>query len=462
MKLIQVVCEAPELAVECRRTDGHIPIIVAPAVSGAVAARPAWFEPTRDALHGGGLVGLCLLASPAASELIELSDIASGSGGRLVVCALQAHTRRCVELEAATDLGVVVTEDTEGMLCALILLSAGFDRPWAASAKGLSLTDRLRMDGVLGPTAKRTGYLTSGEDGRCEFRAKRSDPPLVQCGVRGMIDALQALKNSEAAPQRVSNTVDDVEDRTVVDVLFGPRRALSDPASKAALSPYGLPMPIEELCTSPSRAAAEAARIGFPVRIALASPDLRIWDHPELAIDMLDSAARVRDAFRELQALAGPARKQGDDQRATARILGATVMATAPAVASFRVFAFPLPSGRVGTEFSFADAHGMAAGDRTLLFLPGAPAMVERAVRRLLGASLVLDADEPLRTAYLEALSDVLLRTAAFVNDRRVEIESVELRPVALLSDGTAEVREACVGVSDAFERNMDATLLSR
>jgi hypothetical protein len=38
-----------------------------------------------------------------------------------------------------------------------------------------------------------------------------------------------------------------------------------------------------------------------------------------------------------------------------------------------------------------------------------------------------------------------------------VEIESVELRPVALLPHGVAEVREACVTVSDAFERSLRA-----
>ena len=98
--------------------------------------------------------------------------------------------------------------------------------------------------------------------------------------------------------------MEGVDTAVVLDVIFGPARALSDPASKAALAYYDLPLPIEELCTSASRAAAEAQRIGFPVRVALASPDLRIWEHPDLAVDGVDSATHTRDPFRQIMTLA--------------------------------------------------------------------------------------------------------------------------------------------------------------
>jgi hypothetical protein len=44
---------------------------------------------------------------------------------------------------------------------------------------------------------------------------------------------------------------------------------------------------------------------------------------------------------------------------------------------------------------------------------------------------------------------------AAFVNDHQEEIESIEIRPLAILLDGSVEVREACVAVSDCFERSL-------
>ena len=49
----------------------------------------------------------------------------------------------------------------------------------------------------------------------------------------------------------------------------------------------------------------------------------------------------------------------------------------------------------------------------------------------------------------------MLLRVSAFVHERREQVESVELRPLALLLDGSVELREACVTVSDAFERSL-------
>jgi hypothetical protein len=47
------------------------------------------------------------------------------------------------------------------------------------------------------------------------------------------------------------------------------------------------------------------------------------------------------------------------------------------------------------------------------------------------------------------------MRVAALVNDRRQEIDRVELLPLALLLGGGVEVREACVTVNDAFERSL-------
>jgi hypothetical protein len=218
-------------------------------------------------------------------------------------------------------------------------------------------------------------------------------------------------------------------------------------------------VPIEELCASASRAASEANRIGYPVRISLASPDLRVWDHPDLAVDMVDNAARVRDTFRQLMGLAKSRLELAlpGDALATERLLGAMVTATSEAGALLGVRAWPLPRARVAMEIGFADPHGMAAGDCTLAVLPAPAAGIERALRRLQGSSLLFGGTAAQRKAHLEAIADVLLRVSAFVNDRRDQIESVELRPLALLLDGSVEVREACVSVSDAFERSLSA-----
>jgi hypothetical protein len=79
--------------------------------------------------------------------------------------------------------------------------------------------------------------------------------------------------------------------------------------------------------------------------------------------------------------------------------------------------------------------------------------VIERALRRLAGAALLLETSASQRKTRVDNVVDVLQRVAAFVNDRRREIEGVELRPLAVLLDGSVEVREACVRVSDWFER---------
>jgi acetyltransferase len=225
------------------------------------------------------------------------------------------------------------------------------------------------------------------------------------------------------------------------------------------LLPYGIPVPDQELCASASRAAAEANRIGYPVRISLASPDLRVWDHPDLAFDMVDNAARVRDTFRQLLSLAKSRLELvlPHDSRAIDRLLGVMVTATSEASALLGVRAWPLPRGRVGMELGFADPHGNAARDRTLAILPQPLSALERILRRLQGSNLLFGKTPAQNKAHLDAVGDVLLRLSAFVHDRREQVDAVELRPMALLLDGSVEVREACIMVSDAFERSLSA-----
>jgi len=240
--------------------------------------------------------------------------------------------------------------------------------------------------------------------------------------------ALAAVTRANPDPWARCPPIPGLDPAHVDDVLLGPPRKLSDPASKAALSPYGLPLPEEELCASPSRAAAEAGRLGFPVRLSLASPDLRVWDHPDLVFERVDTAARARDGFHQLIALAR-------GRAPEARILGVTVATATQVRARLRVDARSLGEGRVLARLGFADPHGLAADDATTTVLPATADQVRRVLRRLAGASLLLDGGgDPL----VQEVTDVLVRLAAFVDDRRDEVEGGEIRPLAVLP-ATAE-----------------------
>lgn len=437
----RILCDEAELAVECARRSETIGLSIDPGIEK---------DPIATAISSidAGPVAIAMARPPASALLVELAAAARAKEVPLPIAVVAAGEDRRRALELAGDLGLVAVDEVAPLLAAMTLISAGAQQPWTASTRALSALERIRL-----------GPLVSARGGG---RFDRADAGLIGWSSRRAIDArpigepvavgiaLRALEiRTLAAPPALAH-VDGVDRRAVHDVIFGPPRALSDPASKSALAPYGLPLPVEELCSSPSRAAAEAARIGFPVRISLASPDLRTWDHPDLCVDGVDNAARVRDVYRQCMTIAS---ERSED----ARLLGVHVTATTTARAILRVVVEPLPHGSVFCEIGFADPHGRASSDRTVTALPAGPEAIERVLGRLDGASLVLEGSPAHRKAAVAAISDVLLRLTAFVNDHREEVERVDLHPMALLLGGAIEIREACVTVGDAFLRTLDS-----
>jgi hypothetical protein len=442
---VQIICESAELAVECLQAAQAVGLEVEPVVA------EDWLTTALEL----SATAIAVSQAPTLEQLVELGDAARRSGRTSVLASLADGPEARRLREAALDLGLTAVAEIEPLLCVLCLIDAGATQPWSASCRSLGKPDRTRLQPALTQTSRNGGHVLRAEGGLLAWCDEAAGPGRIVGRARDLALALIALRDTDRDLAQVESVV-DVHAPSVSDVLFGPRRALSDPASKAALVPYGIPVPVEELCASASRAAAEANRIHYPVRISLTSPDLRIWDHPDLAVDMVDNAARVRDTFRQLMGMAkSRLQASGGDARAPDRVLGVMVTATSEAAALLGIHAWPLPRGRVAMEIGFADLHGAAAHDRTLTVLPAALHAIERALGRLAGAELLFHGTAAQRKTHIEAIRDVLLRIAAFVHDRREEVEAVELRPLALLLDGSVEVREACVTVSDAFERSL-------
>lgn len=437
-----VVCDDAELAVECARWAKEIGFPAAPA------SLPSEAIPEAVAiLRRGSSCGVALSRVPEPAELVMLARAAFDSGARCVVAAFGDRSEIDDRGTIANDLGLVFTSEVRPMLAVLALISVHAAQPWAASTRGLSALERARL-GVRGG-GSHAGRLLRLDDGRIGWGPNAGTEFVTLGEPREAGDALRALRDAAHASPPGRAVMNGVDERAARDVLFGPPRALSDPASKAALQPYGLPLPLEELCSSPSRAAAEAARIGFPVRIALASPDLRIWDHPDLAVDAVDSAARVRDVFRQIMSMAS-------ERSAEARLLGVSVSATKSAVALLGVRAEPLDAGWVLAEIGFADPHGLASRDRIRTVLPANPDKLERSLCRLRGSSLILGGSPARRRAFIDGISDALLRLSGFIDRHRTEVVSVEIRPLAVLVGGGVEVREACVTVGEHFIQTLD------
>lgn len=434
-----VFCETAELAAEAASTaeamglgvETHLS--VQPVEAAALAAG-----------KGAPAIALCL-APPEPAALVSALDTCSAADA-LVLAILNPKFAQMRALCA--DLGVACVSEIAPALTLLALLRSGVSRPWKANSRKVTSLDKLRLEGILGGSERSAGKLHSlGAKGLAIQAHENGD--LVQLGhARHVAEALAALAHRRPQPHLATRPALPGDLGPARDVLFGPPRLLSDPSSKAALLPFGLPMPQEELCTSPSRASSEAARIGFPVRISLASPDLRVWDHPDLSIDGVDNAARVRDVYRQLTSVAL-------ERAPDARVLGVTVTATTLARALLRVTARPMPGGRTLLRIGFADPHGAAVRDATSTLLPSTSEGIAAAIERLSGHILLLGDAASERERNVELLSELFERIGSFIEAFGREVARIELHPLALLVGGGAEIREAAIQVTDAFVRDL-------
>lgn len=434
-----VHCETAELAVEASALAEGLSLSLTPVVSTDALDAAAHAARTAP-------VSICLLLSPPEPQkLLAAAEIAAEHRQKLVIGLVSEPDALCRGLSQDLNIPCVI-EVATALTCAA-LLPFTTSRPWNAQSRKLSATDRARVDPVGARSERQAGRLVSIATAELGWEAREGEPAIKLGHPAAVGRALSALRESEALQTEALTDTLAVDAAASRDVLFGPARLLSDPASKAALGPYGLPLPQEELCSSPSRAASEAARIGFPVRISLASPDLRVWDHPDLSVDGVDNAARVRDVYRQLT-------QEAEKRLAGARVLGVTVTATTLARAILRVKARPVGQ-RVLLRVGFADPHGAAARDTILTVWPASHDAVARALSRLTGTALVLGQTPAERTRSVGTLTTLFSQLGRFALDFTNEVERIDLNPVALLVGGGAEVREAAVQVTDAFSRGL-------
>lgn len=432
----RIYCDCPELAVDLTRDAARVGAPI------ALEVHPEPWVPAISGLAEGLPIALALGQALRPNAAVELAD-AAHAAKRIAPLAQIG----LAPLGILHDLGLPAVDETAPLIAVLSLLELGTERPWAASTKELPAVDRARLGESVGHRAD--GSFLRIDDGLIGHRTDDGETTPVGTP-RDVGAAVRALRAAHEASRSKVPVVEGVDPDAVLEVILGPQRALSDPASKAALGPYDVPLPLEELCATPSRAASEASRIGFPVRIALASPDLRLWDHPDLAAEVY-SSGQARDAFRQIMALAKSRSKD-------ARLLGVTVSASTLARTLLRVRMEPLESGPVLTEIGFADAHGRSSRDATTTVLPASAKALERVLRRLRGSSLLLAGTPQERAASVTAIGDVLMRLAAFTHQWRDEVEAVEVNPLAILVGGELEIREACVSVGDAFSRSLNAS----
>ena len=437
-----ILCDAAELAIEC----GLVLARLGADAETRVELDPLSAARARD--WGSARVAFVVQTPPSPEALVELSAAWPADTPPPLLAICSPEQRAIAARDLATDLGIASVTEVSALGSMLSLIEGQPVEPWVASTRTLDSLMRARLGNCFTMGERGAPAIESAGSGLLSHRAGES---LRIIGTpRDVREAVESLKAAALPARETMPTVQGVDIAEVLDAIFGPSRELSDPASKRALSHYDIPLPVEDLCTSPSRASAEAARIGFPVRVSLASPDLRVWDHPDLISDGITNGAGVRDVFRQLMAMAR-------DRAPDSRLLGVTVSATEAVHALLGMRLSPLPHGHVLVEIGFADPHGQASEDRTFTLLPANEDHLERALSRLRGVSLILQGRARERRQTLETLADVLLRLGAFVHDCRDYVNAVTVNPLALLVGGDVEIREMSVEVGDAFSRGLEA-----
>ena len=217
--------------------------------------------------------------------------------------------------------------------------------------------------------------------------------------------------------------------------LSGPSvPTLSEAESKALLARHGIPVPAEELASSPDEAAAAAERIGFPVVVKLCGSAIAHKTERGLVkLDVRDAAA-VAAAAADLLTRARP--EDGD----VSLLVGAMVSGGRELIAGYLRDDVFGPCVMLGIGGVFAEALGDVAFRLAPLDAADADDLIaDLANPALLGA---LRGEPPVDRAALAGI----LRGLASVGEADERIRSIDLNPL-IVADGVPVAVDALVEI---------------
>ncbi len=238
-----IFCDEPSLVVEFTRRASALGLAWRPQPSNADEARAARERDEAIAwlsLEVPSTEHLALFATPRATAPV-------------VLCTPGADRRALVR---ASALGFVALDEVAPFVSTLRALELGLHPPFQFSDRALEAVDRQRLSRHL-DARRGAEAMVPADAGTIALLRGEGVHPLGEA--RDVAAALDALRRVAPDPRPAMPRVEGVDPRAVLDIILGPPRELSDPASKAALAAYDVPLPLEEVCASPSRAASEAA-----------------------------------------------------------------------------------------------------------------------------------------------------------------------------------------------------------
>jgi hypothetical protein len=211
-------------------------------------------------------------------------------------------------------------------------------------------------------------------------------------------------------------------------VLEGPARALSDPSSKRALAPYGLPIVAEVVCTNPTRAERAARRLRPPLVAKVASPDLPFGPGAPGIVRGVQNALQARAAY-------SAALRSATIAVPDLRVLGVRILED---VAGLAALAARIERRAEGSLRLAVRPHGLAGaapGTVREIVLPAGADDLDALVGTLAIPPLATSArGEP--AADRTALVDLLARACLFAHELRDRVREVTLDPIVVRARG--------------------------
>jgi acetyltransferase len=205
-------------------------------------------------------------------------------------------------------------------------------------------------------------------------------------------------------------------------VGFTARRALSETESKRVLAAYGIDVPAEALARDPEAAAEAAEKIGFPVVVKIASPDILHKTEVDGIRLSLESREAVRDAAAAV--LESAARHRPD-----ARLDGVSVQQMVFSGVELVV------GVKRDSQFGPLVAVGLGGvmvellGDTVVRLAPVSMTEARMMLAALKGARL-LSGYRGSAAVDIESVADLICRVSELADDLRDSISEIDVNPV--------------------------------
>jgi acetyltransferase len=375
-----------------------------------------------DALEQAGLRLACLAHETVTALRQHMPEAASTNNPVDVLGDARAERYRQALAIVAADPGV------DGML---VVLTPQAMTEVAATAEAVSLLARQCTKPVLASFMGEVRVQAGVEILTAHSVPNYPFPERAAGAFRAMADE-HALRGAPA-PQGDTFAVDRATTRHVIDQARAEgRTAIGDGEARAILHAYGLRVPHTELAETPEQAVAIARRIGYPVVLKIASPDiLHKTDVGGVRIGMT-CVEDVRDAF---EWIVDRVRRSSP----AARLQGCLVQQMVPP-GGLEVFAGAKRDPQFGplVTFGLGGIYVEALQDAVFRVAPVSRAEAE-AMLSTIRARALLDGVRGQPPVDKAAIVDALLRVSQLVQDFP-EIAELDINPLVVYPVGQGAI----------------------